>query len=242
MAISFTVFIFVYAQMVIPILYGIPYSTYLFSKGKLKFTGILFQFVAPISWSVGFFVSGFVLALINENIVYYFINDSAINLGGWIALFALLFNFLTRKGRADMKEDFYNSTFRIFCIDSIEQKVRKSIINIYLNNYLRLGENNLTGEWDENWLVKSFNETVTAFKEMARESNSQDLINKLMMSTLIISNSEIVQDLDNPSIYDAYAFCYYVLNNNIPTIEEQRRIRDDYNYEVQARNIIGLMA
>lgn len=114
-AIGFTVGIFIYAQMFLPILYSFPRSIYLYFKGQLRFIAIPLQFVAPIIWTIVLIVFGFLLASFAPSVLAFTQTNSGFLFGTWVSLPVLLFqSFISRKGRADMRADFDQANAKYF--------------------------------------------------------------------------------------------------------------------------------
>ena len=102
--------VFVYSQMLLPIIYGVPVATYMVLKGKLKPMGILMQFVTPIIWVVGLIIIGTVLAYIWPSLGSFFSNNDAFNAGTFFGLSILIYNLFTKSGRATIRQDFSSTT------------------------------------------------------------------------------------------------------------------------------------
>lgn len=111
LAIGFTIGIFLYAQMLLPLIYGLPRSLYLFLKGELRFMGVVSQFITPAIWVVVLAILGFVFEWLVPWLNRFLITNIPFTVGNWIAVATLLLNFLSSKGRVDMKEDFLKSTY-----------------------------------------------------------------------------------------------------------------------------------
>ena len=102
--------VFVYSQMLLPIIYGVPVATYMVLKGKLKPMGILMQFVTPIIWIVGLIIIGIVLAYVWPSLGSFFSNNAAFNAGTFFGLLILMYNLFTKSGRATIRQDFNSTT------------------------------------------------------------------------------------------------------------------------------------
>lgn len=106
--------VFVYAQMLLPLFYGLPVSISMAIKGKLKPVAILYQLLTPLIWFVGLFIFGFILAIIWPNLARFFAYNQSFQLGTTVGFFLLIGNVLTRKGRADVREEFNEVTVKRF--------------------------------------------------------------------------------------------------------------------------------
>ena len=114
LALGFTIGIFLYSQMLLPLIYGMPRSLYLFFNGELRFMGVVSQIITPVFWFVFLFVLGFLFEWLIPSLNRFLTTNAAFGLGNLLAIGALLLNFFTSKGRADMREDFLKSTYSRF--------------------------------------------------------------------------------------------------------------------------------
>ncbi len=107
--------IYVSAQIFLPLLYSLPRSIYLYFKGELKFRAIPTHFIPPLIWIIGLVVLGYVLEAWAPAVMRFTETDTGFILGGALSLpFFLLQSFLTKKGRAEMKEDYERTTGQRF--------------------------------------------------------------------------------------------------------------------------------
>jgi hypothetical protein len=104
--------LFVYAQVLLPLVYGVPCSLYLYFRKEVRLGAVLFQLAGPVVWWVMLLILGLVLALISPKLLNFLVYDPAFRGGGWAAIVLLLLNFLSGKGRADMRDDFQNNISR----------------------------------------------------------------------------------------------------------------------------------
>lgn len=102
--------VFVYSQMVLPLIYGLPVATYMVSKGKMRPMGILVQFVTPLIWIIGLMILGFILAIIWPSLGEFLGGNPSFLGGTTIGFFFVLWGLLTKKGRADIRKDFEETT------------------------------------------------------------------------------------------------------------------------------------
>ena len=111
---GFTIGLFLYAQVLLPFIYGLPVSVYYFSKHELTVGAIFFQFISPLIWAVVLTVAGLLLHFVAPTIFDFLVNDPGSISGRLFAIAALLFNFISSNGRADMKSDYMQSTYSRF--------------------------------------------------------------------------------------------------------------------------------
>lgn len=108
--------IFVYAQMLLPLFYGLPVSILMVAKRQLKFRGILFQLVTPAIWFIGLIGLGLVLSWVWPGLLKFFIYNPAFNAGTGIGFILILANLFTSSGRKSIREDFNDVTVARFAL------------------------------------------------------------------------------------------------------------------------------
>jgi len=114
---GFVIGLFIYAQMLLPLIYSLPKSIYLYLKSKVSFGAIVMPILPPLFWFVALVVLGFILEAIVPSVNRFLLGNLGFNLGQWLSIGALLLNFLTRKGRQDMADDYNNTTYERFRTD-----------------------------------------------------------------------------------------------------------------------------
>ncbi len=114
--VGFVFGLFVYAQMLLPLIYGFPKGLYWYLTGRLRFMGVVRQLVAPLLWTASFFILGFIFQIFAPSVNEFLITNKGFNFGQLLSIFALILNFLSRRGRSDMAEGFYRSTIKTFGI------------------------------------------------------------------------------------------------------------------------------
>lgn len=101
-------------QFWMPLIYSLPKSIYLFAKGKVRFMAIPAQFVAPIIWYcilTAIYVSTHAFApFIHDKILF----SPGFTVGWSFSLWGIVTNFFSKKGRADMADDYAKTTLRKF--------------------------------------------------------------------------------------------------------------------------------
>jgi hypothetical protein len=101
--------IFATAQIVLPILMGVPRAIRLVAKHQMRpavFGRIL---VAPLIWLVGLFVVLFVFGFLWPSAAESLYNNVALNLALWLGTLAIFLSPLSKKSRSDFREDFDNN-------------------------------------------------------------------------------------------------------------------------------------
>jgi hypothetical protein len=117
----------------------------------------------------------------------------------------------------------------------LSKKLRSLVIEIYLKNWEVLGRYNKVGEWNENWKVMSLNETLQNIKKIAEDSKNLKLQWKI--SIIPTQLGSMVDDLDNPSINDAYTCAYKIYYNKKPSANEQNKLISEFKAEKEKRGL-----
>jgi hypothetical protein len=98
--------LFATAQIVLPILMGLPRAIRLIAKGEMRSAVIGRIIIVPLIWLVLLFIGGFLLGFIWPATVASLSQNLALNLGCWLGTLAIVLSPLSKKGRADFREDF----------------------------------------------------------------------------------------------------------------------------------------
>ncbi len=102
--------IFYVSQIFIPLFYCIPKSIYLVLRSELRPSAIFFWFWAPLIWLAIPFLIGFFFPSIIETSLFRFLDNPISSIVTNLMVAGLILSTIfTRKGRADAKEDFWNS-------------------------------------------------------------------------------------------------------------------------------------
>lgn len=112
LTLGFVVGLFVYAQMLLPLVYGAPRAIWLYARGEIRFMGVIAQFITPAIWVIILAVLGFLIQIFYPPLNSFFVSNVPFNIGGLLSIAVLLINFLSKKGRADMRSDFDASTYQ----------------------------------------------------------------------------------------------------------------------------------
>ncbi len=101
--------LFATAQIVLPILMGVPRAIRLVAKGQMR-AGVFGRIlVAPIIWFIGIFVALFFLGFLWPSAAESIYNNAALNLAVWLGTLAIFLAPLSKKSRSDFREDFDRS-------------------------------------------------------------------------------------------------------------------------------------
>jgi hypothetical protein len=135
MPLGFAFALFATAQIVLPILMGLPRAIRLVAKRQMRSSVIGRILVTPLIWLVLIFVGGFAFGFIWPSAAESLYNNPALSLGSWLGILAILLSPLSKKGRADFREDFDRS-YRRFYTQSAQQKYVDAAITVASNLYL----------------------------------------------------------------------------------------------------------
>jgi hypothetical protein len=106
---GFAIGLFVSVQMLLPILMGLPRAIRLVAKRQMRSAVIGRIFITPLIWLALVFVMGFAFGFVWPSAAESLYNNAALNLGGWLGIFAILLSPLSKKARSDFREDFDKS-------------------------------------------------------------------------------------------------------------------------------------
>jgi hypothetical protein len=106
--------LFATAQIVLPILMGLPRAIGLVAKGQMRAAVFGRIVVGPIIWLVGLFVVLFVFGFLWPSAAESLYNNVALNLALWLGTLAIFLSPLSKKARSDFREDFANAYGRYY--------------------------------------------------------------------------------------------------------------------------------
>ena len=102
--------VWIYSQILLPILYNFPKSVRQYVNGDLRFAGILWQFGAPASWLLLAVIVGIVAPsfakLVTTNI--------GLVTGQAISIIVVLLSLVTPSGLTDLRLDYEETTYARF--------------------------------------------------------------------------------------------------------------------------------
>jgi tetratricopeptide (TPR) repeat protein len=128
--ISFFIGLYLYSQIIFPILYLFPKSIYLVIKREIKPISILMSLITPIFYFVLFFALGFFFPSLITN---KYVMNPYVSIGSNISIVVLLYRgFLTKKGRSELNEDFLKFVEKYKTKPNYEDWLR--IGNIFFKN------------------------------------------------------------------------------------------------------------
>ncbi len=111
---GFAFALFATAQIVLPILMGLPRAIRLVARREMRSVVICRILITPLVWLVLLFVAGFAFGFLWPSAAESLYKNPALNLGSWLGILAILLSPLSKKGRADFREDFDRSYGRFY--------------------------------------------------------------------------------------------------------------------------------
>ena len=109
MPLGFVIGLFVTAQIVLPIVLGLPRAIRLVSSGAMRPAVYLRLLFTPVLWLVLLAVIFFLVGFFSTSAAAWLDRNVALNVGSWLGIFAILLSPLSKKRRADFREDFDRS-------------------------------------------------------------------------------------------------------------------------------------
>jgi hypothetical protein len=114
---GFAIGLCVSAQIVLPIVLGLPRAIRLVSRGAMRSTVYLRLLATPFVWFVLVFVIPFLVGFFWPPAAAWAARldrNAALNVGTWLGIFAILLSPLSKKSRSDYREDFDRSYARFY--------------------------------------------------------------------------------------------------------------------------------
>ncbi len=114
MPLGFGFALFGTAQIVLPILMGLPRAIRFVAQREMRSSVIGRVLITPLIWLVLLFVGAFAFGLLWPSAAESLYKNHALSLGCWLGILAILLSPLSKKGRADFREDFETSYGRFY--------------------------------------------------------------------------------------------------------------------------------
>jgi hypothetical protein len=111
---GFVIGLFVSAQIVLPIVLGLPRAIRRVSRGAMRPAVCLRLLVTPFVWLVLLFVIFFLVGFFSSSAAAWLDGNAALSVGTWLGIFAILLSPLSKKSRSDFREDFDRSYARFY--------------------------------------------------------------------------------------------------------------------------------
>ena len=111
---GFVVSIFVTAQMVLPLLLGVPRAIRLVSTHEMRAAVFGRILLTPLIWIVLIFGVLFAIGFLSPSSADFLYNNMALNVGMWLGTIAIVLSPLSAKSRADFRADFDESYGRFY--------------------------------------------------------------------------------------------------------------------------------
>jgi len=111
---GFVIGLFVTAQIVLPIVLGLPRAIRLVSNGAMRPTVYLRLLVTPFVWLVLLSIIFFLVGFFSASAAAWLDGNAPLNVGTWLGIFTILLSPLSKKSRSDFREDFDRSYARFY--------------------------------------------------------------------------------------------------------------------------------
>jgi hypothetical protein len=98
--------LFISAQMVLPIILGLPLAFSLVSKKQMRPKVFIILFRTPVIWVIQLYILGFILGRFFPTAANWIIGNQTLNIGMSFGLICILFSPLSKKVRGDFRIDF----------------------------------------------------------------------------------------------------------------------------------------
>jgi hypothetical protein len=102
------------AQIVLPIMLGLPRAIRLVSRGEMRSAVYGRLLFTPVLWLVQLSVILFVIGFFWPSAVRWVESNAALNVGTWLGIAGILVSPLSKKSRADFQADFDRSYGRFY--------------------------------------------------------------------------------------------------------------------------------
>jgi hypothetical protein len=106
---GFVIGVFVTAQIALPIMLGLPRAIRMVSRGAMRPGVYLRLVVTPFLWLVLLAAIFFLVGFFSPAAGAWLDGNAPLNVGTWVGIFAILLSPLSKKSRADFREDFDRS-------------------------------------------------------------------------------------------------------------------------------------
>ncbi len=103
---GFIIGIFVSAQILLPLLLGLPRAISLVAKREIRTAVIGRILLTPLVWFVIIAVLGFAAGFLFPSVADFVYSNAPLNFGGWVGTLAIVLSPLSAKSRADFRTDF----------------------------------------------------------------------------------------------------------------------------------------
>jgi hypothetical protein len=102
--------LFVYAQIVFPIVYAVPRALVSVCTGRLKAGALLYFTAVPVAWVGALIAVGYMLQWAAPTVADFFLTNWFFNFGNICGLALLVQSFFSSEGRAAVRADFHSAT------------------------------------------------------------------------------------------------------------------------------------
>ena len=108
--------------------------------------------------------------------------------------------------------------------------MRTKIIAVYLDNYIRMDNGTKIDEWGNNWIEKSYNDSIRFFRD-----NETNIKYKFKIDLKAVSG--FPRDANNITTVDIYSVLYSVYFDGKPSYKEINKLIREYENEKIIRGL-----
>jgi len=113
---GFVISLYATAQIVLPLMLGIPRAVRLVAKRQMRAGVFISLLIVPALWAVVVFGSLFLLGYFWPSVATSIESNNALNVGSWLGIIAIILSPLSKKSRSDYREDFDRSYSRFYTV------------------------------------------------------------------------------------------------------------------------------
>jgi hypothetical protein len=106
---GFAIGLFVTAQLVLPLIFGLPRAIRLVARGEMRSGVYARLLITPILWIVVLVVILFLIGFLSPPAAAWVADNAALNVGTWLGIIGILLSPLSKKSRSDFRDDFDRS-------------------------------------------------------------------------------------------------------------------------------------
>lgn len=166
--IGFFIGLFVSANIVLPILMGIPMAILHTSKREMRPSVFLALFRAPLFWTIAFFLFAWLLPSATD----WAMNNKTLTIGLLVGAVAILLTPFSKKSRDDFRIDFDKSYSSYY---TIEKRIDKNSLALLFYNagFESLNKNKFSDA------IENFSKSIDILKELQKSKENDMLLREL---------------------------------------------------------------
>jgi len=135
--VGFIISLYATAQMVLPLVLGIPRAARLIRRKEMRAAVLIPIVLVPLSWAFGLSLLLFCLGWFFPSAADFAYNNLALNMGMWLGTLAILVGPFSARTRNDFRSDFDNA----YCKYQLIRETRKPSQENYIEAVIQVGTN-----------------------------------------------------------------------------------------------------